>query len=517
MNSKEKKNRTVSPPPFNLAFLLLAIALGMLIISLLAIGALGNFSSQPSVLQQAQAGESPTSETVEPSATFVVTETATLELTLTPIETATSVAEPTATETPSVEPTAIGTEEPTLEPSPTVIPDTPTVFVEPTETQIPATDAPTDQPTKTPTVEPSNTPEPSPTQELPTSTPEAENETILFESDGALYEQPVDREGNPRSGVTPLVGKNVVEGRILKLVPSPNGNYIYYVVRREPNCTDCESIEIPYIFSLAEGEIFELSYPLPKIFGWHPNGVDLIFGDDGGSIGLFNVQKKEIHSVLKVQKWLDVPWEPIVYGAAFSPDGNQLVVSFGLTGRGIGHQSWIANGDGSDPKRVIENNDPIFEFAWSPDGRNIAFLGKGLEIIQPDGQNRRTVSRNFSIGLGFRPRWSPDSRYIAFEAYEELPPNSADMTDIMQQLFQYHKIHILEVETNTETRLIADEFGGEINPAWSLDSKRIAFLSNRSGPFEVWVADLNGQNLQQLTFDGQLKRAEVIWQSLSRR
>lgn len=495
MSERQPRKSNPSPSPYNLAALLIVIALVALVVGLFSFGAFNNRSVQPTAVTQAQAIESPTSETVEtptdaPTSdvvvTVVVTETATLEFLPTPSETA---SEPTV--------------DSTQEPSETLAAETPT-----------STD---ESPTELPTLEPTLTPVQTPTKELPTTIPDEGHGTIIFESGGALYSQPIDAQGKAVSGSVPVVsGDPTTLGIIRKGIPSPNGKYIYLVVDKPVKCSECQGIEAPMIFTIETGEVTEIQYNLQRIFGWHPNGSELIFGDDGGTVGLYNVEERKIRTIAKVQEWLNVPWEPIVFGVAYSPDGEELIASFGLTGQGIGYQAWLVNSDGSNPHQVFESKGPIFEFAWSPDEKTIAFLSRGLEVIQPDGQNRRTLSNNFSVGWGFQPQWSPDSKYIAFVAWEDLPQTDP-LPEGVHKAYQNHKIHIYDLESNTETRLIEDELGGDINPAWSPNSKHIAFLSNRSGSSELWVLDFESKTIEQFTSDGTPKRAEVTWQDIQGR
>src|SRR6185295_6911716 len=50
----------------------------------------------------------------------------------------------------------------------------------------------------------------------------------------------------------------------------------------------------------------------------------------------------------------------------------------------------------------------------------------------------------------------------------------------------------------------------EQSPHWSPDGKRIAFISDRSGREEVWVADERGQNLKCLT-DSDCDKSSLTW------
>lgn len=67
--------------------------------------------------------------------------------------------------------------------------------------------------------------------------------------------------------------------------------------------------------------------------------------------------------------------------------------------------------------------------------------------------------------------------------------------------FQGTNIHLVDVATGQERRLLPDT--GNIDPAWSPDGKQIAFASTRTGNSEIWVVNVDGTNLRQVTNAGQ--------------
>jgi Tol biopolymer transport system component len=82
------------------------------------------------------------------------------------------------------------------------------------------------------------------------------------------------------------------------------------------------------------------------------------------------------------------------------------------------------------------------------------------------------------------PVWSPDSRRIAF---------ASNRTGTWQ-------IYLMDAD-GTDVTLLNTGTGDATEPAWSPDGNRIAFVSGRKKNPDIWVVNLNGTGLQQLTID----------------
>jgi len=97
---------------------------------------------------------------------------------------------------------------------------------------------------------------------------------------------------------------------------------------------------------------------------------------------------------------------------------------------------------------------------------------------------RDANARQLTTGHGgdFQPNWSPDEKKIAFFSSRSGSPN------------------IWEVQVDSGTvRGLTSNSGVNVNPFYSPDGTLIAYQSDESGRLEVWVMNADGSNPRRLT------------------
>ena len=148
----------------------------------------------------------------------------------------------------------------------------------------------------------------------------------------------------------------------------------------------------------------------------------------------------------------------------------------------------IADADGFNPQAVVRNSEPIMSPAWSPDGRQIAYVsfatGRSNIIIQDlyTGQNRVVSS---SRGINGAPAFSPDGRFLAVALSRGGSPD----------------IWLIDLETN-ERRQLTRHWSINTEPVWSKDGEVVYFTSDRAGRPQIYAIQRDGEGLQRLTFEG---------------
>lgn len=158
---------------------------------------------------------------------------------------------------------------------------------------------------------------------------------------------------------------------------------------------------------------------------------------------------------------------------AWSPSGDRLAF---LRGDGL----WVRDLRSGDDTRLADvaifspfTQAHVTTPSWSPDGREIAFVGPGLKIsvARTDGSGARKLTSGLDRQAS--PAWSPDGNHIAFAS------DRGDDWDIWSIR-----------PDGTGTQRLTDRAGDETLPVWSPDGNQIAFVRETGMAFGealLWV------------------------------
>ena len=123
----------------------------------------------------------------------------------------------------------------------------------------------------------------------------------------------------------------------------------------------------------------------------------------------------------------------------------------------------------------------------SPDGKKLAFMSdrSGSLEIWTSNKDGSSLAKLTNLGSCGSPRWSPDGRWIAFDAKRGRTP----------------AVFIVPAEGGSTVARVEDQYENVV-PSWSLDSQWIYFASNRTGEDQVWKIPAQGGQAVQVTRHG---------------
>ncbi|MGD9049234.1 MAG: DPP IV N-terminal domain-containing protein [Anaerolineae bacterium] len=184
----------------------------------------------------------------------------------------------------------------------------------------------------------------------------------------------------------------------------------------------------------------------------------------------------------------------------WSPDGQQIAFTRFRDPRGV----WVVDADGTGERLLFDWHQAAYP-SWSPDGTEIVFhrqhrgrLEETKKCFQgPKGQICFPVRPNphYNLGVvrvGDGSFWEP----LSSSSERSFSPDWSPLGDQMVYVDVYG-LYVQSADGQDRYQLTSDN--KDINPVWSPDGERVAFVRRQHDHWEIYVVDADGGNLRRLT------------------
>ena len=159
-----------------------------------------------------------------------------------------------------------------------------------------------------------------------------------------------------------------------------------------------------------------------------------------------------------------------------------------VTKSGSRYSLVVADADGEGARVALSSPDPIISPAWSPNGRELAYVSfesrKATVRVQDVQTGQRRVLADFK-GTNSAPTWSPDGSHLVLSLSR----------DGGTQLFMINR-------DGSGVRRIARSSAIDTEACYAPDGTRIYFVSDRGGGPQIYRMPVAGGSAERVTFGG---------------
>jgi len=161
-----------------------------------------------------------------------------------------------------------------------------------------------------------------------------------------------------------------------------------------------------------------------------------------------------------------------------------------VTKRGQSFNLWVADADGESAQSALASTEPIISPAWSPTGRQLAYVSfearKPTIYVHEVATGKRRLVANFK-GSNSAPAWSPDGKTLALTLSRD----------------GGSQLNLLDLSNaGSEPRRIAQSSSIDTEPVFTADGRHIYFVSDRGGSPQIYRVAVSGGNPERVTFSG---------------
>ncbi len=231
-----------------------------------------------------------------------------------------------------------------------------------------------------------------------------------------------------------------------------------------------------------------------------PNGQNVVFlsEKDRYSIEMFRADVKTGQIERKILKTaLDPHFESLQFinsAGDWHPNGNEFVFAGISKGKPILTVTDTKRGKVTREFKIPEAGE-VFNPDWSPDGRHVVYTAivgglMDLFIIDMESGERRRLTSDAYADL--QPVWSPDGTRIAFVT-------DRFSTDLGTLQWGNYRLAVIDPESREIIALPGFEDGKNINPQWSRDGSSLYFLSDANGITNIYRIEFPYGQLFQVT------------------